>query len=406
MPHLLVDISAHGFGHVSQTAPVVNELARRIPKLRITLRTAAPAALLRQRFTCDFQHLPVAFDFGMQMTNAVDVRAEQSAAAYLAFHADWNDKVEHEAQAMRTLKPDLLLANVPYLSLAAAQEAGVRAVAMCSLNWADIYRHYCVRDAASAAVHAQMLAAYNSAEILLKVQPSMAMDDLRNARSIRPIAQVGRNRRTQINACLLPPPCRGRVGEGVETPLSHCPAPILIAPSLCSPPLQEGRDWHGSNGQSGFKTDPPEKLILLAMGGIEYRLPVECWRRIPGVRWLVPQAWGIERSDMTSFESLGLPFSDVLASCDAVLTKPGYGTFADAACAGVPVLYVSRRDWPEEPYLVQWLRQNGVCREVERERLQSGDFENVLRDLWSQPKPVAPVASGAGEAAEILEGML
>ena len=109
MPHLLVDISAHGFGHVSQTAPVVNELARRIPELRVTLRTAAPHALLRQRFTCDFQHLPVAFDFGMQMANAVDVQVEESAAAYLAFHADWHNKVEREAQEMRQLKPDLLL---------------------------------------------------------------------------------------------------------------------------------------------------------------------------------------------------------------------------------------------------------------------------------------------------------
>lgn len=365
MPHLLVDISAHGFGHVSQTAPVVNELARRIPELQVTLRTAAPPALLRQRFNCDFIHLPIAFDFGMRMANAVDVQVEESAAAYLAFHVDWHKKVEREAQAMRTLKPDLLLANVPYLSLAAAQVAGVRAVAMCCLNWADIYRHYCVRDAASAAVHAQMLAAYNSAECFLKVLPSMPMDDLHSTHSIGPIAQASRNQRAQLK---LPSPVGGGVGgEGCDT---------------------------------------TEKLILIAMGGMEFRLPVERWSRIPGVRWLVPQAWGIERSDMTPFESFELPFSDVLASCDAVLTKPGYGTFADAACAGVPVLYVSRRDWPEEEYLVQWLQQNGVCREVERERLQSGDLGDAVRDLWSQPKPNSPVSSGAEEAAEIFAGML
>lgn len=367
MPHLLVDISAHGFGHVSQTAPVVNELARRISELKVTVRTAAPHTLLRQRFTCDFQHIPVAFDFGMQMANAVDVQVEESAAAYRTFHADWHKKVEHEAQAIRQLRPDLLLANVPYLSLAAAQAAGVRSVAMCCLNWADIYRHYCGRDAASAAVHAQMLAAYSSAEVFLKVQPCMPMDGLHNIRSVGPIAHRGRNQRPQIYAHLHPPTpcgCKGRPG-GVA-----------------------------------------EKLILVAMGGMAFRLPMERWPHIPGVRWLVPQAWGIERGDMAPFESLGLPFSEVLASCDAVLTKPGYGTFAEAACAGVPVLYVSRRNWPEEPYLVQWLRHSGVCREVGRDRLQSGDLEAALRDLWSQPRPPVPVASGAGEAAEILAGML
>lgn len=364
MPHLLVDISSHGYGHVSQTAPVVNELARRIPDLRITLRTAAPYELLRRRFECEFEHVPVAFDFGMQMANAVDVQVEESTAAYQNFHADWQRKVEREAHAMRQLEPDLLLANVPYLSLAAAHAAGVRAVAMCSLNWADIYRHYCVRDDASAAIHAQMLEAYNSAACFLKLQPCMPMDDLRNTRSIGPVAQLGHNRRTQLK---LPSPAGGR----------------------------------GVGGEGAT-----EKLILVAMGGMEFRLPMENWPQIPGVRWLVPPAWGIERGDITPFESFGLPFSDVLASCDAVLTKPGYGTFVEAACAGVPVMYLARKDWPEEPYLTRWLAGNGVCREVERASLQDGDLADVLCDLWERARPPLPVATGVEEAVKILTGML
>jgi len=372
MPHLLVDISAHGYGHVGQTAPVVNELARRIPGLRVTLRSAAPLALLQHRFRCGFQHIPAALDFGMKMANAVDVQISESAAAYRGYHADWDAKVQRAAEEMRALQPDLLLANVPYLSLAAAHAAGVRAAAMCCLNWADIYRHYCACEAASPTIHAQMLAAYNSAKIFLKVQPAMPMPDLRNARSISPIAQLGSNQRMRI-----------------ETFLNS-----LCSRNITPSPLE------------GEGVNTTKKLILVAMGGIEYRLPMERWPCIPGVRWLIPEDCNIARGDMIAFESMGLPFSDVLASCDAVLTKPGYGTFAEAACAGVPVLFVSRRDWPEEPYLVQWLQQNGVCREVERERLQSGNVAEVLRDLWSQPKPQVPVASGAEEAAEILAGMM
>jgi len=398
-PHLLVDISAHGYGHVAQTLPVVNELAKRISGLRVTVRSAAPLALLQQRIRCDFRHISVALDFGMKMANAVDVQIAESAAAYRDYHADWDAKVQHAADEMRALQPDLLLANVPYMSLAAAKVAGVRAAAMCCLNWADLYRHYCADDAASAAIHAHMLDAYNSAEVFLKVQPTMPMPDLRNARSINPIAQLGRNQRTQIDAHLpsLLPSCRGgersegAIGMGVE--LWHAPG-STPSPAL---PLQGGGD---------VAVAPPEKLILVAMGGIAYRLPMEHWPRIEDVRWLIPQDWNIKRDDMIAFDSLGLTFSDVLASCDAVLTKPGYGTFAEAACAGVPVLYVSRRDWPEEPYLVQWLQQHGVCCEVERERLQSGDIEGMLRDLWAQPQLPVPIASGAAEAAEILAGMM
>ncbi len=199
-PHLLADISSHGYGHVAQTAPVVNELARRHPGLRVTLRCGAPEALLRQRFECDFALIPETFDFGMVMADAVAVSVEESAAAYREFHRDWRRRVAREARAMERLAPDLLLANVPYLSLAAAAEARIPAVAMCSLNWADIYRHYCGGRPEAAAIHGEILAAYNSAACFLKLQPGMPMDDLISTRPISPVSHGGAKRRDEIVA--------------------------------------------------------------------------------------------------------------------------------------------------------------------------------------------------------------
>jgi len=356
MPHLLVDISPHGYGHVSQTSAVVNELVQLMPELRITVRTTAPREFLQTRFQCEFAHLPVAFDFGMKMANAVDVEVEESAAAYREFHADWQQKVEREAQVMHALKPDLLLANIPYLSLAAAHRAGIRSVGLCCLNWADIYRHYCPGDADKLPIHRQMIEAYNSAEYFLKVQPAMEMSDLNNTREIAPIARIGRALRCHIAA--------------------------------------------NSSQTEG------EKLVLVAMGGMAFQLPMQHWPYLPGIRWLVPEAWNIQRTDVTTIESLKLPFTDVLASCDAVITKPGYGTFAEAACNEVPVLYLSRHDWPEEPYLVNWLKQNTACLEVERSVLQSGEIGELLATLMQIPKPARPVASGALEAARYLQTLL
>jgi hypothetical protein len=352
MPHLLVDISSHGFGHVSQTAPVVNELAQRLHGLRVTVRTGAPHSILRARLHCGFRHIPVTLDFGMHMANAVDVEAEKSAQAYRTFHSGWKEKVECEAKNMRALKPDLLLANVPYLSLAAAGAARIPAVAMCSLNWMDIYRHYCNGDPACGEISVQMRDAYNSARCFLKIQPAMPMADFSNTRSIGPIARPACSRRAQL----------------VER-------------------LRLGKE---------------ERLVLVAMGGMEFRLPVERWPCLPGIRWLIPQVWKVGRDDMPAQEGLGLEFGDLLASCDAVLTKPGYGTFVEAACAGVPVLYVARKDWPEEPYLVDWLERHGACAEAERERLRAGDLEKLLARLLGLPKPPRPLATGASEAAQYL----
>lgn len=356
MPHLLVDISAHGYGHVSQTAPVLNALERMMPALRFTIRSAAPEHLLRQRIHGEFTHIPTSFDFGMAMKNAVDVDVEQSAQNYLDFHAEWNEKVEREARVMRELSPDLLLANVPYLSLAAAHAAGVRSVAMCSLNWADIYGHYCVRDEKSQQIHQQMVESYNTALCFLQPQPSMPMPNFLRSRVIAPIANAGQNQRALMNG-------------------------------------------HIANGDK-------EKWVLVGMGGMEFRVPIENWPRIAGVRWLVPAAWGITREDVTAFELFRLSFSDVLASCDAVLTKPGYGTFAEAAGAGVPVLYVTRNDWPEEPCLVSWIQQHGVAIKVEREELHAGRLQNKLSQLWRSMRPPTPVLSGPEEAAHYLHGLL
>jgi len=349
LKHLLVDITAHGFGHLAQTAPVVNELVRHLPDLRVTVRSAVPLAILQQRFHCDFRHIPLAIDFGMKMLDAVEVDVANSLLAYQNYHANWSEKVAVAAVEMAALKPDVLLANVPYLSLAAAQQANIPAVAMCCLNWAEMYRHYAGDTPAAQAIYQQMLEAYNSAAVFYKVQPTMPMSSLNNAQTIAPIAQLGRNRRDEINRLL------------------------------------------------GLKTT--DKLVVVGMGGINYRVPMENWPTLAGVHWMVPTEWQIEREDVTSLAQLSLSFSDVLASCDAVLTKPGYGTFVEAACSGVPVLYVSRGDWPEQSYLLDWLKRNGVCREVSSAQILTGNLAEELDALWLSTKPAMPQANGAEAVA-------
>lgn len=356
MPHLLVDLSYHGFGHIAQTAPVVNALAQRLSGLRVTLRSGAPREVLAQRFHCDFTLLPQALDFGMVMADALAVRVEESADAYRDFHRGWAGKVAWEAERMAALGPDLLFANVPYLSLAAAARAGIPAVAMCSLNWADIYSHYCHDRPEAAEIHQQMLDAYRSAVCFLKPQPSMAMADLPNGREIGPIARLGRNRRAELDA---------RLG------------------------LEAG-----------------DKLVLIAMGGVAFRLPLESWPRIPGVRWVVQSSWRANHPDAVELEALGMDFTDVLASCDALLTKPGYGSFAEAACNGVPVLYLDRKDWPEAPVLTVWLKQHGGCLEVEREALEQGEIIRLWGALLAKPKNPRVEPDGVWQAADCLKKIL
>lgn len=345
MPHLVVSITGHGFGHVAQTAPILNRLQELMPELRITLRSTVPLAHLRSRIHAPFELLRSEGDIGMAMSSALDVCVEESRAAYRAFHADWEARVADEARLLHELGADLVFSNVGYLPLAGAQRAGIPNAAMCSLNWFDIYRHYCGEDE----IAAQICGCYANADAFLHTTPGMAMDYLPNLMPVAPIAAVDGNRREELNRRLR---------------LSH-----------------------------------EERLVLVSMGGIASRLPVERWPRIAGVRWLVQSSWQVAHPDAVEIESLQMSFGELLASCDGLLCKPGYGSFVEAAYSGVPVLYVDRNDWPEAPALVEWLKRYGHCREITREALERGDIAGELASLWNLPRLAQSRPEGIEQAA-------
>ncbi len=348
MSHLVVSISGHGFGHVAQTAPLLNLLHERMPQLRITIRSAVPLNHLRSRIRAPFDHLQSYGDIGMVMSSALDVRTEDSRLAYEAFHAGWEARVADEARLLRDLGADMVFSNVGYLPLAGAQHAGIPNAAMCSLNWFDIYHHYTRDDVIAAQIHG----CYAGADAFLRTTPGMAMETLPNLVPVAPIAAVGENRRDELDRR-----------------------------------LRLSRD---------------EKLVLVSMGGIASRLPMERWPRIDGVRWLVQDSWQVRRADAITLESLPIGFGDLLASCDVLLCKPGYGSFVEAACSGKPVLYVDRPDWPESPALTAWLHRHGKCLEVPRRKLEDGDIAAELECIWHLPQPEKVRPEGAAQVADWL----
>lgn len=348
MPHLVVSISGHGFGHVAQTAPVLNQLHRLLPSLHLTIRSSVPLAHLRSRIRAPFDHLPSEGDLGMAMTSALDVDVEQSKAIYREFHTGWEQRVAAEARQLQDLGATMVLSNVGYLPLAGAQRAGITNAALCSLNWFDIYRHYCGEDE----IGTRMFACYAQADAFLRATPGMAMGSLPNLVPVAAIADPGTDRRDELNRHLR---------------LSR-------------------EEW----------------LVLVSLGGITSRLPMERWPRIDGVRWLVQDNWQIRHPDAVILESLPFQFSDLLASCDALVCKPGYGSFVEAACSAIPVLYVSRADWPESPALTAWLHAHGRAREVSREAMERGDLGPALAALWALPSPGQVTPHGTGQAAQWL----
>jgi hypothetical protein len=350
---LLATISAHGLGHLAQSAPVLNALRRLVPALQLTVASALPEARLRERIDGGFRIEPQALDFGFVMHDAFSVDLKASAAAYRDWHADWQARVARTAAWLQALGPELLLCNAAYLPLAAAARLGVPAYAMSSLNWADLFAHLFMQAGAHARwappIHAQMLRAYRAASAFFKLRPGMDMPQLPNATWAEPVAAVGRVRRDELRERL--------------------------------------------------QLAPDERVVLIAFGGIQARLPLQRWRFAAGLHWLVPAAWGFDHERVRTIESLGWPFAELLASVDALVAKPGYGSFVEAACVGLPVLYARRPDWPEQEPLLHWLHAHGRALQISEAALQRGDLAAPLAALWRQPPKPPLVAGGAEQIA-------
>ena len=351
-----------------------------MPALRITVRGKFPAEQIKQRIFEPDAIEPIADDFGMIMHHALSVETEASLAAYLEAHHNWQEKVAALAAHLKELEVDVVLSDIPYLTLAAAHHAGIPGVALCSLNWADILEHYLgngeyskestrettLDNRREKALIETIRSSYQSAQYFLQPAPSMKMPLLNNTLAIGPVCS-----------------------PGIKNP-------DALARNI----------------------DLPEEAytVLVGMGGVNYPLSVEYWPALinqKSIFYIVNEENLLKRStgiatnvNTISIEQTGLSYSDLVASVDLIITKPGYGMFVEAAAAGVPVIYVERPGWPEAPALTDWLQSVAHCAEINTETLQQGLFTQQLTQLLTQG-PYSPVPpSGTLQAAQLLQRIL
>lgn len=357
--HLLVCLSAHGYGHFAMTAPILNAL-RQKHNFQLTLRTTLPKALLKTRIDGEFTVIADTSDFGMVMHNSFDVNIEASAACYSEFHQDYALKVEEESASLRAIKPDFILANIPYLTIDAAYACNIPCIAYCSLNWLEVFTHYFTSILAEEAqIKKQITDAYNRAAVFMCPAPSMPMPLLHNVRAIGPVARVfeGKAQTARANLC-----------------------EYINAPDL------------------GKQT----KIVLVTPGGVSTHIPVENWPKEKHIIWLCSWPLTVSRQDVISTANIPLLFNDIMAGCDAVVSKPGYGIVSETVCNQIPVLYIKRGDWPEEPHLIKWWRANGIVDEVSRTALEKGQLVNNLKSLWLRDEKKKVYPSGIDDACEII----
>ncbi|HRT04523.1 MAG TPA: hypothetical protein P5204_02390 [Kiritimatiellia bacterium] len=356
--HIAYYVTAHGYGHGVRSCDILGALLAAHPALKVTVTTDLPESFLRSRLPFVDGRLavrPGAFDVGMVQKDSirVDVAATLDEAQELL--AEREKLIDYEAEMLRGEGADLVVADIPSIPLEAAAEAGVPAVAVGNFSWDWIYEPFAARDPRWRPIVQMFAEGYRQAKQLLKLPFSPAMSVFPKQVDIPLLAKPGRPRRAELAR-----------QSGAD------PAKRWILLSFTS------LDWDAAALGAVAALDDFEFFTVMPLA----------WDGLRNVHAVDRQAFG---------------FSDVLASCDAVVTKPGYGILSDCVANAKPIVYAEREDFIEYPLLERELKRYLKNVHIPAADLYAGRLGPALAAIESAPAPREVLPRGGAEmAAQIL----
>ncbi len=146
------------------------------------------------------------------------------------------------------------------------------------------------------------------------------------------------------------------------------------------------------------------KIVLVSLGGIEANnIPVKALSSDSRFHWLVNIDLNDISDNVHSTHSIQeYCYKDLIASIDAVVSKPGYGTAAEVIHYQLPFLFTCRGDFPDEPFIVAWLESYGRCKQIDKSEWLSGNFGDYLVELIKELPKNKVTCNGAEVAAKII----
>ncbi len=353
---LVFYVSGHGFGHATRAGVLAEALKARLPKLSVEVRTSAPARLFSSR-AAFVTRPPRDLDPGLVQLNGLDVDLAASLEAHEGLLARWEETVEAEARHLSAYGAGFVLGDVPPLAFEAAARARVPSAAAANFSWDWILADYAAAEPRWRPVAERYAAAYARAGELFALPMTAPMPAFADA---------------------------------VRTPLVarlSSADPRLTRRALQLPPDEE------------------RPVVLVSFGGFgPGELDLRRSEDLSDFRFVGfgPKPKGL-KAEWTGLPRAGtLPHVDVLAACDVVLGKPGYGTFSEALAHGKRVLYLPRAGFAETPFLVSFIESAGAARLLLRDDFFAGRWRGALEALLETPAKPALPASGADFIAEKL----
>jgi len=357
-------ITAHGYGHGTRSCDVLRALHRIAPEQPVTVTTDLPRDFLDSRLKgCDnLTFRPGAFDVGLVQKDSIHSDLFQTLEKLEALYAREEALIVQEQNFLRENGVGLVVADIPAIPLAAAQRSNIANIAIGNFSWDWIYADYAKTDLHWEFFVEKFRAVYEETDLLLRLPFAPPMEQFPNQKEIPLLASPGTS-------------CREKIRNSKF-------------------------DIRASN----FLPDPGRQWVLLSFTSLDLSFQaLENIRAHDDYEFFCVEPMEFPNSCIHSIDRHKVSFADVLASCNIIISKPGFGLVSECIVNNKPLIYSDRGDFAEYPYLVEGIEKYLKNVHLPSERLYAGDFFQALEKIKTAPEPSRFIRrSGAELIAEEL----
>jgi hypothetical protein len=344
---LYVAITNHGFGHATRLAAVLEVIQKFYPHIRIIVATNAPRWLLASYIPGDFVYHPCALDVGVVQSDSLTMDKAETLVQLRRIRAQATALIAAEADFIRQHQVGLILADIPPLATLVAQAAGIPCWMSSNFGWDFIYRAW-------------------GGEF---VEMADWMGDCFSR-------------------------CDRLFRIPFHEPMSHFPVITDVGLTGGSPryEVQELKDKFGLCANR-------DQTVLLTFGGLGLdQIPYGNLVQFPDWQFITFDQKAPDLPNLVRISRDLYPYRpvDFMPLCGRIVSKPGYGTFAEACRVGVPVVTVSRDDFAEAAMLIEGIRNYAHHQVLTPDHLTQGNWE-FLHQTPQPPRQRQPLALDGNE---------
>ncbi|MGA1530538.1 MAG: hypothetical protein ACO398_07300 [Kiritimatiellia bacterium] len=343
---ILYYITAHGYGHGVRSCDIVRALMEKAPNCPLRIISDLPVDFLRSRL-----NLPASafrcgsFDVGMVQIDSIRVDVPQTLARVEEVLARRPRLIAEEVDFIRETGAGLVVCDIPSIPLEAARVAGVPSMAVGNFAWDWIYEEFEPEDSRWTAAVQAFRKGYAGADLLLRLPFAEPMAAFPRREDIPLVARPGRNRRDDL--------------------------------------------------ARRYNVDASKTWALLSFTTLEWdEAALRAIGKLDDVVFFTVLPLGWPGENFCAVDREAFSFSDVIASCDVVVSKPGYGILSECVVNDKPLVYAERENFREYPVLEAAVKKHMRHRHIPAADLYRGALREHIEAALIAPPAREPLASG------------